>query len=78
MKFKITLKQQLLLILPFLIIKERDSIWNYYYYFGFEFPPSFYTYILLFIITIRYFAHHISTHPIFTRKTKEKCYHSAY
>ncbi len=49
MKFKITLKQQLLLILP-LIIKNGILFGIYFYFFGFEFPPSFYTYILLFII----------------------------
>ncbi len=49
MKLKITLKQQLLLILP-LIIKNGILFGIYFYFFGFEFSSSFFTYILVFII----------------------------
>lgn len=49
MQFKITFKQQLLLILP-LILKNGILFGIYFYFFGFEFSSSFYAYILFFII----------------------------
>jgi hypothetical protein len=85
MKFKITFKQQLLLILP-LILKNGILFGVYFYFFGFEFSPSFYTYILFFIILfdilpailvhIQYLPENRSVILAIDKETRELTYNS--